>query len=127
MNPPAAILLTSTPIVAAMLQASIPAGYEPTAYWVNYGAFAIMAWAAWAMLKKQQEQAAKERQASEERLERLVKQVLDNEQRSVDAMTENSQQLGELTGVIQRCAGQQSRQFRILESPDVAGRTSDIK
>lgn len=117
MNPPAAILLTSTPIVAAMVQAAIPAGHEAASYWVSYGSFAILAWAAYAMLSKVQKQAAEDRKASEkqatedrkasmEQMTRLVQQVLANENRGYDVIAENSEKLGELTGAIHRCAGQ---------------------
>lgn len=102
----AAILLTSTPIVAAMIQSNIPAGHEATSYWVSYGSFAIMAWAAWSMLKKAQALAAEEREASEKRMEKLIEQVLANEARGYDVIADNSEKLGELTGVIRRCSGQ---------------------
>jgi len=117
MHPAPAILLTSTQIVSAMVQAAIPAGHEATSYWISYGSFAIMAWAAYAMLNKAQKQEAEERKASEERaaqerraseelMAKLVAQVLANENRGYDVIAENSQHLGQLTGVVQRCVGQ---------------------
>jgi len=126
MSPAPAILLTSTPFVSAMVQAAIPAGHEATSYWISYGSFAIMAWAAYGMLKQVQKQAAEERKASEERaaqerraiedlMAKLVAQVLANESRGYDVIAESSERMGELTGVIRRCAGQPriDQQFRI--------------
>lgn len=106
MQPVQAVLLTTTPIVSAMVQAAIPVGHEAASYWVSYGSFAILAWAAYGMLNKAWKQAAEERQASEERMAALVQKVLDNESRGYDVMAEYSQQLGELTGVIRRCSSQ---------------------
>ena len=66
-------LFLGAPTFAAIMQQTVPTtGHEGPVYWMNWGAFAVMAWAFYGLLKAERDRAAKDRGESEERLERLT-------------------------------------------------------